>query len=197
MILLTASLGCVMVLDGIPLLGLLVPADAAVMVAMAARGPVDGVPVMASVVCGYLLTASLGHFIGRRYGTLVRHSRFGTWIGEARWTTGERLLTRGGRKMLVAAPFLPFVSTMVPVVAGVLRVPYRRFVLSVAVGSVAWTGLYVTLGAFANIVSTFLPGGAFTTAASIGVGLALTTLCGSSVRRLVKAPGEPSPVPAS
>ncbi|MBT8225358.1 MAG: DedA family protein [Dactylosporangium sp.] len=191
--LLTALLGIIMLLDGIPVLGLLIPADAAVMLAMAAKGPLGSVPVLIGVVGGYLVTASLGFLVGRHFGPQVRSSRFGAWIGEPRWMLGERLLTAKGAHMLVATPFLPVVSTVVPLIAGGLRVPYRRFVCFVAVGSIAWAGLYVALGALAGVIGSILPGGTVATLASIVVGMLLSITAIPRLRQLITTPA-PTPV---
>lgn len=192
-VLLSAALGVVMVLDGIPLLGLLVPADVAIMIAIAVRGPLESIPVFIGVVAGYLVTASLGFLIGRHYGSRVRTSRLGTWIGDSRWETGERILAHNGTKMLIFTPFLPFISTMVPVAAGMLHVPYKRFVSSIAIGSVAWACMYVTLGACAGAIGKMLPGGSMTTIASIVVGLILSTVVIQQLRRMARlTPCEPA-----
>jgi membrane protein DedA with SNARE-associated domain len=184
-VLLTASLGLVMLFDGIPLVGMLIPADAAIMVAVAARDPLSSGPVFLGVVGGYVVTASVGFFIGRRYGARVRASHFGRWIGEPRWTTGERMLSLRGERMLVAAPFLPVVNTLVPLVAGGLKMPYRRFLSAVATGSTLWTGLYVVLGLLAGVLSHTLPGGSATTLISVSIGLLLSWgLFRSAKRRL-------------
>ena len=118
----------------------------------------------------------------------ARASRFGQWIGESRWDTGERMLSLRGGRMLVAAPFLPIVNTLVPLVAGGLRMPYRRFVPAVAAGSTLWTGLYVTLGLIAGLISHAVPGGTTTTLITVGVGLVLSWgMFRSTRRRLVAA----------
>lgn len=184
-VLLSAALSIVMMLDGIPLFGLLIPADAAVMVAMAAKGPVGSGPILLGVVTGYLVTASCGFLIGRHFGPQVRASRFGRWIGERRWSTGEQLLATNGRRMLMSAPFLPVVNTMVPLIAGGLRVPYRQFVTSVGIGSVVWSTLYVGLGGCAAVVGRALPGGWLTTAATVTIGLLLSLGTVRGARRLL------------
>lgn len=191
--LLTAALSAVMMLDGIPLIGLLIPADAAVMTAMAARGPIGSGPVLAGVIGGYLVSASLGFFIGRYFGPQVRGSRFGAWIGESRWTAGEQMLATSGRRMLLAAPFLPVVNTMVPLVAGGLRMPYRHFLAAVGIGSTLWSTLYVTLGALAGLLSRSLHGGSWTTIATVLVGTLLSCVSIRGARRLTGLTPVPAP----
>lgn len=172
-LLLTALVGVMMLLDTIPLLGILIPADVAVLVATAGRSPSAGFAVAASVVLGYLAGWSMSFFLGRWFGTSLRRSRLGTQIGSERWTAAERLLTSGGVRVLMAAPFLPVVNTLVPLAAGCLQISYRRFLPAVATGSILWTGLYIALGLLGNTLRGIIPNETAVTLTTTGIGLVL------------------------
>jgi membrane protein DedA with SNARE-associated domain len=179
-LLLTAVVGGVMMLDTIPLVGILVPADVAILVATAGRSPAAGFALAAGVVLGCLAGWSASFFLGRHFGTSLRASRIGVRIGSERWTAAERLLTSGGIRVLMAAPFLPVVNTLVPLAAGCLQISYRRFLPAVAVGSVLWTGLYIALGLLGNALRGIIPNETAVTLTTTGIGLALAWL---AVRR--------------
>jgi membrane protein DedA with SNARE-associated domain len=74
--------------------------------------------------------------------------------------------------MLVVAPFLPVLNTLVPLAAGGLRMPYHRFVRHSALGATLWAGLYVALGLIAKQIGGLLPGQPFTLLATVAIGLA-------------------------
>jgi membrane protein DedA with SNARE-associated domain len=171
MVLLSAALGLVMMLDAIPLLGLLVPADVAILTAVGARGTGDEGVMVASVLIGGLTGASLTFVAGRWFAGRIRTGRVGAWISESRWAAAERMLAQHGGRMVAVAPFLPVFNTLVPLVAGGLRMPYRRFVASVAVGFTLWAGVLVGLGSAAKALGGLLPGGSFTTIATVSIGL--------------------------
>jgi membrane protein DedA with SNARE-associated domain len=169
--LLLTVLGGVMVLDAIPLVGVLVPGDVAVLGAMAARGPAGGAGVLVGVVAGCLAGWSASFLAGRYFGARLRRGRLGAWIGEARWAAAERAVRRGGGRIVMVAPFLPVLNALVPLAAGGLRMSYRRFLASAAVGGALWAGCYVALGALADALGGLLPGETFAAVASVVIGL--------------------------
>jgi membrane-associated protein len=186
---LMATLGVVMMLDTIPLAGVLVPGDVAVIAAVGARGVAGGGAVLASVVGGCVSGWSLTFMLGRLCGDRIRRSRFGAWIGEARWAAAERAVTQGGTRMVLAAPFLPFLNTLVPLAAGGLRMSYRRFLPSAALGSALWAALYVALGMTAHTLGGLLPGGSYTTGGTMLVGLGFGWVALVGARRKLRSTG--------
>ncbi|SCL37122.1 SNARE associated Golgi protein [Micromonospora rhizosphaerae] len=171
--LLMGILGMVMVADAVPLLGVLVPGDAAVLAAVGAGRPATGLATVAAVVAGCLAGWSLSFLAGRRWGERLRHSRVGGWIGESRWSAAEVILRRGGGRMVLVAPFLPVFNALLPLAAGGLRMSYRRFLGCAALGATLWAGLYVLLGTAARALTALLPGAPSPTAVTMAVGLLL------------------------
>ncbi|MER5319132.1 DedA family protein [Streptosporangium roseum] len=147
-----AVLLVVLALDGSLLIGAVLPGDAAIVVAgTALTGPAEIAVAAVAGVIGCYLGATGGWLIGRRYGSRVRHSRAGRWIGERRWARAERMATgEGGGPALAASYFLPVVNALTPVLAGTLGVPYSRFIRWALAGSVAWVSTYLVLGSLAG-----------------------------------------------
>src|SRR5688500_9127024 len=94
-------LGAVMLLDAVPLLGVLVPGDVAVLAAVGVTRPIGSASAFLAVVAGCLTGWSLTFLAGRHLGERLRRSRVGGWIGEARWAAAEGVLDRGGARMVV------------------------------------------------------------------------------------------------
>ncbi|MBX6722964.1 MAG: DedA family protein, partial [Dactylosporangium sp.] len=93
-------------------------------------------------VCGYAL--------GREVGPWLRASRVGRLLGEHRWTRAEEYLAGHGARILVPVRFVSVVHSIAPVVAGTVRMPFRRFALWAALGAVIWASVYTSLGAAAG-----------------------------------------------
>jgi membrane protein DedA with SNARE-associated domain len=167
----TVALSVIMVLDAIPLVGILVPSDVVVLTALGARGPLGGGSVFLSIMLGCLAGWSLTFLAGRHLGDRMRGSRVGRWIGESRWAAAERALRLEGTRMVMVAPFLPVLNTLVPLAAGGLRMSYRRFLGSATVGALLWGGLYVGLGLVGQAVGGVLGGTTTTMAVTIAIGL--------------------------
>ncbi|MEH0842313.1 VTT domain-containing protein [Micromonospora sp. CPCC 205711] len=193
--LLMGVLGLVMLLDAVPLLGVLVPGDVAILAAVgAAGGAATGAATLGAVVGGCVAGWSLSFLAGRVYGDRLRHSRVGGWIGEARWAAAEGILRSGGGRMVLVAPFLPVFNALLPLAAGGLRMSYRRFVGWATAGAVAWAGLYLALGTASRSLAGLLPGEGSPMLFTMAVGLLLagTMLFGTRRRlRAVAGVGQP------
>lgn len=193
-----AGLGLVMLLDAIPLVGVLIPGDIAVLAVVGTSRPGGAVGAFLSVISGCVTGWSLSYFVGRRFGDRIRRGRIGAWIGEARWAMAESILRRGGGRMVMVAPFLPVFNALLPLAAGGLRMSYRRFVSCAASGAVLWAGLYVLLGTAANSLGGLLPGESFAMLATVAIGLTVgwIVLLGARRRWLSEAghslPADPS-----
>jgi membrane-associated protein len=148
--LVSVFVGFALVLDSVPIIGLLIPADVAVLAATTARSPMASFAVVGAVVAGTLAGWTLSFTVGRYLAGPLRRSWLGRRIGQDRWESAERLIAKGGGRVVLAAPFLPIFNTIVPIAAGSLRMPYRRFLLFAAIGSALWGGGYVSLGLVAN-----------------------------------------------
>ncbi|MBG0830831.1 VTT domain-containing protein [Planomonospora sp. ID67723] len=147
-----AVLMAVLALDNTLLTGLVVPADASIILAgTALGGPGEIALVTAAGAFGCYLGASGGWLLGRRYGMRVRHSRAGRWMGEHRWARAERIANgSGGGPALAAAYFLPVVNALTPILAGALGMPYRYFIRWALAGGTVWVATYLTLGSLAG-----------------------------------------------
>ncbi|MFJ6196478.1 DedA family protein [Micromonospora sp. NPDC092111] len=190
--LLMAALGLVMLADAVPLLGVLVPGDVAILAAVGVGRPATGAATVASVVAGCLAGWSLSFLAGRVYGERLRRSRVGGWIGEDRWTAAERILRSGGGRMVLVAPFLPVFNALLPLAAGGLRMSYRRFVGCAALGAAAWAGLYLALGTASRALAGLLPGNPLLVTMAVGLVLAFLALLGTRRRlRTVTGVGQP------
>jgi membrane-associated protein len=133
------------------LVGLVVPGDAVALLAgTTATSPARFLALVGAAVAGSLAGESIGYLLGRRFGDRLRRSRLGRRVGEGNWAKADRFLNGRGGRAVFAARFVAVVHALLPVVAGTVRMPYRRFIAWAAAGSVAWSVLYVGVGAAAG-----------------------------------------------
>ncbi|MEU6075272.1 VTT domain-containing protein [Micromonospora sp. NPDC047074] len=185
--LLMGVLGVVMLFDAVPLLGVLVPGDVAILAAMGVGGPGTGAATFAVVVTGCLAGWSLSFLAGRRYGDRLRRSRFGDWVGEERWAAAEAILRRGGGRMVLVAPFLPVFNALLPLAAGGLRMSYPRFLGCATLGATAWASLYLVLATVSRSLTGLLPGESSPMLVTMAVGLVLAGAVLMGTRRRLRA----------
>jgi len=182
----------------VPVLGVLIPADVAVLAAVATRGPLAASAVVLAVVCGTLAGWTITFTVGRFLAGPLRRSWLGRRIGAERWARAEELVARGGGRVVLAAPFLPIFNTIVPIAAGSLRMPYRRFLVYSAVGSAMWGAGYVTLGLVAQGVgnAVFGTSNVFTTLLFGLPGIAIGWVTLAQVRRRMAVDRRPAAAPS-
>ena len=82
-------------------------------------------------IIGYAIGWRFGHWLLLRYGPYVR-------ITETRIKLGQYLFLKHGGVIIIIAQFMPVMRAIAGVLAGANRMPWRRFVLSSAVGVSLW-----------------------------------------------------------
>ncbi|MFG1865778.1 DedA family protein [Microbispora bryophytorum] len=131
--------------------GFVVPGETAVVLGgvLAGQGRLSvywlGLVVTAAAIAG----DSAGYFIGRRLGPGVLDVRF---LRRRRdhVDRAEALIRRWGPQAVFFARFVAFLRAMMPALAGVSRMSYRRFFLFNVLGGVLWGVGYTLLGFFAG-----------------------------------------------
>ncbi|MBE1485403.1 DedA family protein [Plantactinospora soyae] len=133
-------------------IGLFLPGETALLLggALAATGQVS-LPAMVIVsVVAAIAGDSVGYEIGRWTGAPLRRSRLGRWVGERRWARAEQFIARHGPLAVLLGRWVGVLRTLVPALAGMNRMPYRRFLLFNALGGAAWATTVVMLGYLAG-----------------------------------------------
>lgn len=123
------------------LVGFFLPGDSLLITAgiLARQGSIHLAGGMLAVAAGALLGDSVGYAIGRRFGPGV-FSRQNSRLFKPEYVERTHaFFERHGGKALILARFVPVVRTVAPTMAGVGRMPYRRFLLFNVVGGLLWS----------------------------------------------------------
>ncbi|MGI5211712.1 DedA family protein [Plantactinospora sp. CA-290183] len=129
-------------------IGLFVPGETALLLggALAATGRVSLAAMVIVSIVGAIAGDSVGYEIGRRSGPPLRRSRLGRRVGERRWDRAERFIARHGPVAVLLGRWVGVLRALVPALAGMNRMPYRRFLLFNALGGSAWATAVVLAG---------------------------------------------------
>lgn len=145
--------GIAMMLETSALVGVLIPGDAVVLLTAAGVSSLtDGAILVAAVVTGALIGESIGYLLGRWFGPSLQRSRLGRLIGAAQWDRAQRYVQRRGGMAIFLSRFLPVLHSTVPLIAGMSRFSYRRFLAWTAPACVLWATAYVTVGSLAATI---------------------------------------------
>lgn len=103
--------------------------------------------VPATVLTAFLGDQS-GYWIGRAIGPALFHKQDSRWFKQRYITETHAFFEKHGPKTIVLGRFVPVVRTFMPVLAGVSRMDYRKFVTFDIVGALGWGGGVTILGYF-------------------------------------------------
>ena len=135
--------------SGVPLF---IPGDA--FLAYVGHRLPHNVPVFLVAWIGFVLAVTFGatnlYLLSRRYGRrLLEHRLAGLLhLTPARLDTAEHSFRRWGPWALIFGRHILGLRVPLTVAAGVLKLPYRIFAISVAVSSAIWAGAFLLLGLF-------------------------------------------------
>lgn len=87
-----------------------------------------------------------GYWIGRAIGPALFHKEDTRLFKKSYVTETHEFFEKHGPKTIILARFVPIVRTFMPVLAGVSKMNYQRYVAFDIVGAVAWGGGVTILG---------------------------------------------------
>ncbi|MFA6297658.1 DedA family protein [bacterium] len=157
-------------LESSAFLGFIFPGETAVLLGgvAASQGQVPLPAVVLAGVGGAILGDAVGYVVGRRWGRRILGSTLGRFTNASHLERAERALIRRGGWAVFIGRFTVALRVMIPGLAGMARMPYRRFLRANVAGGAAWGALIATAG--------YLAGNSWHTAERYvtGAGVALT-----------------------
>ena len=115
--------------------------------ALAGTGRMNMAFVLALPVCAVGICDTLWYQLGRRRGVKVLKLLCRISLEPDSCVRRTQIsFERYGGWALVIAKFIPGLNAMAPPLAGIIRMPWKRFVLFDGVGALLWAGLYIDLG---------------------------------------------------
>ncbi len=108
------------------------------------------------LVIAAILGDQTGYYLGLRTGPAIWNRPYSKLFKRKHLLAAQEFYKKYGGPSVVAARYVPIVRTFVPFLAGVARMPYRRFVFWNVLGgvlwitSLIWLGFYLGQTGFAN-----------------------------------------------
>lgn len=132
------------------LIGFFLPGDTLLFGAglLASQGELPLIPLIIATVIAAIVGDNVGYSIGRRSGHRLFKKKDGILFRQEHIELAEKFYEKHGGKTIILARFTPIVRTFAPVVAGVGKMPRRRFILFNVVGGVLWGAGMILLGYF-------------------------------------------------
>src|SRR6478735_2482924 len=132
------------------MLGFVIPGETALLAGgvLAAEGVLDiRIMFTVAVVCA-IAGDSVGYEVGKHLGPRLETSWIGRKVGQQRWDTAQKFLDTHGGKSVFLGRSVALLRALVPGLAGMSGMKYRRFLGWNALGGLVWGGGCVLLGYF-------------------------------------------------
>lgn len=144
------------------------------------------------IVCSLLSLASVlgnlvGYWIGWKTGPTMYKRKDSRFFKKRYLEKAKTFYNKYGNFALAAGLFFPIIRTFSPIVSGVIKLQFRRFLLFVSIGSVLWISSFVTAGYLVGIMPFLKP---YLKYIVIGIILFITTPIIIRIIRDLNKPGK-------
>jgi membrane-associated protein len=107
--------------------------------------------IIAAAVAGNMV----GYAFGKKVGPLLFKRKSGFFFRQEHLVAAHEFYLKHGKKTIVLSRFLPIVRTFAPIVAGIVKLDYRKFFIYSLVGAILWVVTLVLMGYF---LGKYVPG---------------------------------------
>ena len=132
------------------MVGFFLPGDSLLVTAgvFAARGNLSIWALNGLLIAAAIVGDTVGYWIGRRAGEALFTRPKSMLFNPEHLRRAHDFYEKHGGKTIILARFMPIVRTFAPVVAGMAKMEYRRFVSFNVIGGVAWVLSMTLIGYF-------------------------------------------------
>lgn len=132
------------------MVGFFLPGDSLLVTAgvFAAKGQLDILVLIPSLIVAAILGNATGYFIGSRAGKALYSRPNSLLFKRQHLVRTHEFYEKHGGKTIIMAQFIPILRTFAPVVAGAASMTYRRFATFNVVGAVCWITSMTSIGYF-------------------------------------------------
>jgi membrane-associated protein len=137
------------------LLGFFLPGDSLLVTAGIFASPksfggglFDPLSLITTLITAAIIGDQLNYFLGSKAGSAVFSRADGRIIKKRYFKEAHDFYERHGRSAIILARFVPVIRTFVPFIAGVAKMPHRRFTAVSVIADIVWVTSLVMIGYF-------------------------------------------------
>lgn len=135
--------------------GFFLPGDSLLLAAgvFAAKGTFNLLYLNLILIAAAIVGDAFGYYFGKKTGKIIFKREDSLLFKKSHLEKARQFYNEHGGKAIVFGRFVPVVRTFVPIVAGALEMPYKKFFTYNAAGGILWVASLTLLGYFVgNIV---------------------------------------------
>jgi membrane-associated protein len=114
----------------------------------AGEGTLNLLMLQALLIPAAIIGDALSYYIGSKVGPALFNRPESRFFKPQHMKAAADFYEKHGGKAIILARFMPIVRTFVPVVAGIGKMPYRRFAMFNIVGGISWVTSMTVAGYF-------------------------------------------------
>ncbi len=130
--------------------GFFLPGDSLLFTAglLSSQGFLPFSVILPSVIIAAILGDSVGYAFGRKIGPKIFTKKDSLFFSKKYAERAAVFFEEKGGSSLILARFIPIVRTFIPIMAGVGKMEYKKFIMYNSLGGILWGGGALTLGYF-------------------------------------------------
>lgn len=134
--------------------GFFLPGDSLVFISglfCATKKELIGVNILVLIllmIAAAVLGNIVGYLFGKRFGKNLFKKEDSFFFKKRHLIATQNFYDKHGRKTLIMGRFLPYVRTFAPILAGIISLDFRKFMVYNITGAFAWIGSIASIGYF-------------------------------------------------
>jgi membrane-associated protein len=100
--------------------------------------------IMVAAITGNMV----GYIFGKKVGPLLFKRKSGLLFRQEHLTMANDFYKKHGKKTIILSRFFPIVRTFAPIIAGIVKLQYHKFVFYSIIGAFFWVNILVLTGYF-------------------------------------------------
>lgn len=96
------------------------------------------VVIMVMIAIAGILGNMVGYWFGKKSGPFLYERQDTFFFKKRHLASAQRFYEKNGAFTVIAARFVPIIRTFVPIVAGIVKMDYRKFMIYNIIGSFGW-----------------------------------------------------------
>jgi len=97
----------------------------------------------------------VGYFFGKKVGPMLFSRKSGFFFRQEHLVTANEFYKKHGKKTIILSRFLPIVRTFAPIIAGIVKLDFYKFVIYSFIGAFLWVNTLVLTGYY---MGKYVPG---------------------------------------
>jgi membrane-associated protein len=104
--------------------------------------------IMLLVALAAIIGNIVGYWIGKKIGPAMYKWKDKWYFRQKHLVSAKEFYDEKGASAIIIARFIPIVRTFAPIIAGIVQMDYKKYLVNSVIGAIAWVGSMMMLGRY-------------------------------------------------